>query len=215
MTPIVSIVGRSDSGKTTLMEKIIPELGNRGYKVATVKHDVHGFDIDKEGKDSWRHKQAGAHTTVISSPKKMAMVRDVDGDLPLRELRERFIRDVDIIISEGYKNDRHPKIEVYRKDAQGELLCSKKDMLIALASDTDFDTGVPCMHIDDVEGIVDIIEERFLKKQRKPSISLRVNSKNVPLNPFIKDMMARAITGMVSALKGCEDPKEVEVRISP
>ena len=72
MIPIVSIVGKSGAGKTTLIEKMIPELKKRGYRVATIKHDVHGFDIDHEGKDSWRHKKAGAHATIISSPWKVA-----------------------------------------------------------------------------------------------------------------------------------------------
>ena len=214
MIPIVSIVGKSNTGKTTLMEKIIPELNRRGYKVATVKHDVHGFEIDREGKDSWRHKKAGAHTAMVSSPEKMAMVRDVKEDLPLKELRGRFVKDVDIIISEGYKNEKHPKIEVYRKDAHEELLCSRKDLLIALASDKEFDVGVPCLHLDDAEGIATLIEERFLKKKGKPSIMLRVNGENIVLKPFIKDMMIRSITGMVSALKECEDPKDVEIKVS-
>ena len=87
MIPVVSIVGKSDAGKTTLIEKLIPELVRRGYRVATVKHDVHGFDVDREGKDSWRHKQAGAHTVVISSPEKLALIRDVDHDADLAELR--------------------------------------------------------------------------------------------------------------------------------
>ncbi|MFA4910517.1 MAG: molybdopterin-guanine dinucleotide biosynthesis protein B [Desulfobacteria bacterium] len=214
MIPIVSIVGKSDSGKTTLIEKIIPELNRRGYKVATVKHDVHGFDIDREGKDSWRHKRAGAHTTIVSSPQKIAIVRDVERDLPLDELRGRFIRDVDIIITEGYKNDKHPKIEVYRKDTHEELLCSKKDILIAVVSDKAFDVGVPCVDIDDVKGTVNIIEDRFLKKKTKSSIILRVNGESITLKPFIKDMMIRSITGMISALKDCEDPKELEITIS-
>jgi len=88
MVPIVSIVGKSDSGKTTLIEKLLPALTGRGYRVATVKHDVHGFEVDQEGKDSWRHKQAGAHTVVISSPNKVALIRDVERDLTLDEIRD-------------------------------------------------------------------------------------------------------------------------------
>ena len=87
MIPIVSIVGKSDIGKTTLIEKLLPELTGRGYRVATVKHDVHGFEVDREGKDSWRHKKAGAHTVVISSPQKIALIRDVEKDLTLEEVR--------------------------------------------------------------------------------------------------------------------------------
>ena len=70
MIPIISIVGKSDSGKTTLIEKLLPELVRRSYRIATVKHDVHGFEVDREGKDSWRHKKAGAHTVIISSPRR-------------------------------------------------------------------------------------------------------------------------------------------------
>jgi molybdopterin-guanine dinucleotide biosynthesis protein B len=103
MIPIISIVGKSDSGKTTLIEKLVPELTRRGYRIATVKHDVHGFEVDREGKDSWRHKQAGAHTVVISSPKKVALIRDVEKDMTLEEIREKLIQDVDLILSEEYK----------------------------------------------------------------------------------------------------------------
>ena len=132
MIPIISIVGKSDSGKTTLIEKLVPELTRRGYRVATVKHDVHGFEVDREGKDSWRHKQAGAHTVVISSPNKVALIRDVEKDFTLDEIREKLIQDVDLILSEGYKKDVQPKIEIFRKEKHKELLCTKK--IISLLS---------------------------------------------------------------------------------
>src|SRR4030066_1340246 len=103
MIPIISIVGKSASGKPTLIEKLVPELVRRGCRVATVKHDVHGFGVDREGKDSWRHKKAGAHTVVISSPTKLALIRDVDHDATLAELRDKYIRDVDLLLSEGFK----------------------------------------------------------------------------------------------------------------
>ncbi|MGQ9694758.1 MAG: molybdopterin-guanine dinucleotide biosynthesis protein B [Thermodesulfobacteriota bacterium] len=164
MIPIVSIVGKSNSGKTTLMEKLIAELVRRGYKVATIKHDVHGFEIDREGKDSWRHKKAGAHTVIISSPQKLALIRDVDHDAELTELREKYIKDVDIILSEGFKRNSQPKIEVFRQELEQDLLCQKEDNLLAIASNKPFSIGVPCFDLDDACGLVNLIEEKFLKR---------------------------------------------------
>jgi len=161
--PIVSIVGRSNTGKTTLIEKLIPELIRRGYRVATIKHNVHGFEIDHEGKDSWRHKMAGAQVTVIASPLRVAVVEDVNRDYALAELRDRYIRDVDIVLSEGYKKNPHPKIEVFRSELKHDPLCTKEDNLVAIVSDQPVERGVPCLDINNVQGIVDLIEDTFLK----------------------------------------------------
>lgn len=161
--PIVSIVGKSSAGKTTLLEKLIPELVKRGYRVATVKHDVHSFEIDHEGKDSWRHKKAGAHTTVISSPLRVALVEDVDHDQTLDEIRKEYIKRVDIILAEGYKGNPFPKIEVFRSELRHTPLCKKEDNLLAIASDIKLDIGVPCLDINDFQSLVDLIENKFLK----------------------------------------------------
>lgn len=213
MIPIVSIVGKSDSGKTTLIEKIVPELGRRGYRVATVKHDVHGFEVDKEGKDSWRHRKAGAHTVVISSPDQIAVIRNVERDLNLAELRERFIDDVDIILSEGFKKDCQPKIEVFRKETHRELLCSEEDNLVAVVANQRFHLPVPCLDLDDAKGVVDLIEERFLEKRENEEVSLMVDGKPIPLTPFLQHLMLRTIRGMVSALKGCNHPRRIRITI--
>jgi len=215
MIPIVSIVGKSDTGKTTLIEKLIPELIRRGYRVATVKHDVHGFDVDREGKDSWRHKQAGAHTVVISSPMKLALIREVDHDADLTELRDKYIQDVDLILSEGFKKNNQPKIEVFRKEKEEGLLCNKEDNLLAIASNHPLDAGVPCFDINDARGLVDLIEEKFLKHQKPAKVRLRVDGKEIPLTPFVQNSIRGTVAGMVSSLKGCSSPQKVELQILP
>jgi molybdopterin-guanine dinucleotide biosynthesis protein B len=213
MIPIISIVGKSDSGKTTLIEKLVPELTRRGYRVATVKHDVHGFDVDREGKDSWRHKQAGAHTVVISSPNKVALIRDVEKDLTLDEIRDKLIQDVDLILSEGYKKDVQPKIEIFRKEKHKELLCTKEDHLVAIASNKKFDVGIPCFGLEDMKGLADFVEKEFLRSKRSEGVSLNVNGRPIPLSPFVRDFLTKTIRGMVSALKGCDSPERIEIRI--
>jgi molybdopterin-guanine dinucleotide biosynthesis protein B len=213
MIPIVSIVGKSDSGKTTLVEKIVPELIRRGYRVLTVKHDLHDFEIDREGKDSWRHKQAGAQGVIISSPRKVALIRDVDRDMSLEELSDAFGGDSDLILSEGFKKDAQPKIEVFRKEEHAKLLCTPEDNLIGIASNRPFDIGVPCLDIDDVKGIVDLIESKFLKGSRGEGISLRINGRRIPLSPFVERFLVRTIKGMISSLKGGERPQRIEIKI--
>jgi molybdopterin-guanine dinucleotide biosynthesis adapter protein len=211
MIPIVSIVGKSDSGKTTLIEKLLPELTGRGHRIATVKHDVHGFEVDREGKDSWRHKRAGAHTVVISSPNKVALIRDVERDLRLDEIRDRLIQDVDLVISEGYKKDVQPKIEIFRKEKHQELLCTKEDNLVAIVANQKFDVGVPCLDLEDMKGLADFIERRFLALKKERIISLKVNGKGVPLNPFLRGFLSKTIQGMLSSLKGCEGAHRIEI----
>jgi molybdopterin-guanine dinucleotide biosynthesis protein MobB len=160
--PIVSIVGKSDSGKTTLLEKLVPELRARGYVVGTIKHDVHGFDIDHEGKDSWRHKRAGADTVVISSPRKVSVIADVDREETLDDLASKYFQDVDIIITEGYKREDKPKIEVFRSQVHDEPLCTKDDHLVALVSDSRLALGVPRFELEDVSSLADFVEKTFL-----------------------------------------------------
>ncbi len=159
--PMISVVGTSDSGKTTLIEKIIPELTARGLRVGTVKHDVHGFEMDREGKDSYRHKHAGAAATVISAPNRVGMVKDVERELTLDEIGDRFLDDVDVIVVEGYKRQNKPKIEVHRKIRNKPLLSSTENGLVAVATDEPLDVGVPCFHVDDARGLAGFIVDYF------------------------------------------------------
>jgi len=158
--PVISIVGgKSNSGKTTLLEKIIREAKRRGWRVAILKHDVHGFEMDQPGKDTWRHAQAGADVVAISSPHKIAILEKVADEQPLDEVLAR-IQGVDVIFTEGYKHGDKPKIEVFRSAVHQELF-SKPEELLAIVSDVSFDNGVPCFGLDDASGICDLIEETF------------------------------------------------------
>jgi len=112
----------SGAGKTTFLEKLIQEFKVRDIKVGTIKHDVHGFDIDIPGKDTWRHTRAGVDAVVISSPAKVALIKKVPGELSLEQAAE-LISDVDIILTEGYKRSGKPKIEINRSEKSNELLC--------------------------------------------------------------------------------------------
>src|SRR3989304_2506842 len=100
MVPVICVVGKSDTGKTTFLEKLIPELNARGYRVAVVKHDTHGFDLDKPGKDTWRLTQAGSYATVISSADKLAIIKRVDEEATLDEIAAMIGDDVDVVLTE-------------------------------------------------------------------------------------------------------------------
>lgn len=164
MIPIISIVGKSGSGKTTLLEKLIPELKRRGYRVGTIKHDVHSFDIDHPGKDTWRHAQAGSDHVVISSPQRVASIRRVRQEISLEQL-VTTMTDVDVVLTEGYKRGSAPKIEVSRRACSQELICREEELL-AVACDHPCQVNVPLYALNDVEGLVDLIEAEILRMNR-------------------------------------------------
>ena len=161
--PIVSFVGRSNSGKTTLIERVIPELVLAGYRVATIKHAGHGFDLDTEGKDSWRHKRAGASAVIVVSKGSLAMFADVSSEIRVEELRDRFLdTTLDLVIAEGWKSGGFPKVVVIR-DELGEVPVSPEGLL-AVVSNKAVDVAVPVFHPDDVKGLTELLIRRFPKQ---------------------------------------------------
>jgi molybdopterin-guanine dinucleotide biosynthesis protein B len=160
--PVVSVVGKGGVGKTTFVEKLIRELKRRGYRVGTIKHHRHRFEIDQPGKDTWRHAQAGSDVVVISSPYKMALIRRLDGELPLDKV-VAAMPPVDIVITEGYKRGDKPKIELFREAVASELICDERE-LIAVVTDYRFPVHVPQFDLDDASGVADLLEKEYLLK---------------------------------------------------
>ena len=162
MTPLVAIVGNSNTGKTTLIEKLIPDLKRRGHTLGTVKHTHHGFKMDKPGKDTWRHQAAGADTVVAVSPRRIALVKNS----PLDSLESAlpFLDDRDIVLAEGFKGGNCPKIEIFRKAAGGQPVCLEDPLLMALVTDVEIETDLPTFNPDDVAAIAGFIERRLLKQ---------------------------------------------------
>lgn len=162
----VAFVAKSGTGKTTLLEKVIARLKDRGYTVGAIKHDAHRFDIDRPGKDSYRLTAAGADTMLISSPEKLALVKKHAASPPVDELLSLFFADVDIVLTEGFTSSSLPKIEIHRRERSPTLLCrgeAHDPMLLAVASDEPLELDVPMLDIDDADGVTDFIERKFLR----------------------------------------------------
>ena len=215
MTPIVSVVGKSNAGKTTLLEKLIPELKHRGYRVAVIKHHAHGeFEVDQPGKDSWRHAQAGADVVVIASPVKVAQVQRATREPSLREIAAR-LTGVDLILTEGYKRADTPKIEVSRQARSTELICDPAE-LIAVAADYPVELDVPAFELEDTAGLADLIEMEVLQPQETdaPRVSILVDGEPVALwKPFTVQVISGTIRGLLSALQGVGNWRRVVLTV--
>ncbi|AEE15267.1 molybdopterin-guanine dinucleotide biosynthesis protein B [Thermodesulfobium narugense DSM 14796] len=192
---IISFVGKSDSGKTTFLEKLVSELTKRGYKVGVLKHDVHGFEMDKEGKDTWRMAKAGAWSVGISHSERMAIIQRVSKELSLEEVA-KFFEGIDILFTEGYKREGKKKIEVRRKGI--DPLC-KPNEIVALVTDDFTSDAVPQFPIDDPAPIADFIEEKFIKF-RRVECALWVNGKEVELGSFVEKVIREVNLALINTL---------------
>ena len=155
MIPVISFIGRSNSGKTTLLEKVVRELKLKGYRVGVVKHTHHNFAIDHPGKDSWRLAQAGSDIVAVSSPNKVAFVEQVESEVDLGQLSTFFEGKVDIVLAEGYKKGNAAKILVRTTEQDKEQLCLEEPSVTITARPSS--PGYPQFDYDDVIHIVDLL----------------------------------------------------------
>ncbi|MDK2822924.1 MAG: molybdopterin-guanine dinucleotide biosynthesis adapter protein [Clostridia bacterium] len=164
LPPIVSVVGTTGSGKTTFLERLIKELKKRNWKIGVIKNDVHGFDIDKPGKSTWRFREAGADNVMICGPDKMAFIEKHQEKKSLDAYLSYF-REMDLVLTEGFKRENKPKIELYRKDNAKDYILCNEDELIAFVTDDipPKEIAKPIFGFEEISKIADFLEEIFIK----------------------------------------------------
>lgn len=155
---IYGIVGFKNAGKTGLMERLVTEITSRGFSVSTMKHAHHNFDVDHPGKDSFRHRTAGAHQVLLASRNRWALMTELrdTGEPPLSALLAR-LDPVDLVLVEGYKRDSHAKVEAFRAETGNPLIAKDDPTVRAVASDTPIDLDRPVFDLNDTVAIADFI----------------------------------------------------------
>jgi len=170
LPPILSVVARSGTGKTTFLERLIPALREAGVRVMVIKHDVHGFEVDRPGKDTWRLRQAGAERVLIANARQLALMGRVDGEQPLRALVSRYAGDVDLVLTEGYRRSGMAKILVARAGAPEAFDTSAPELDEAIAVVTDhplaIDPSIPQLPLDDAAPCVRLLLESHVATEQ-------------------------------------------------
>jgi len=212
MHSIISIVGKSHSGKTTLLESLIAELKRRGHKVAIVKHSHHANDLDTASKDTWRFTKAGSEISAINSLDHLAIYRRTDDYFDPREISSFVLWDYDIILTEGFKGSHYPKIEVHRGE-QGQELLTDAQQLLAVVTDEPLNVKVPQFSRDDIAGIADLVENIINNGQKENDINLIVNGANIPVNPSLRDLLVRTLFAMLPVPQGNGEIKSLHISL--
>ncbi|MEO0357594.1 MAG: molybdopterin-guanine dinucleotide biosynthesis protein B [Pseudomonadota bacterium] len=155
---VFGVTGWKNAGKTGLMERLVADIAARGFSVSTLKHAHHNFDVDQPGRDSFRHRAAGAQQVLLSSGKRWALMTELRDDVePTLDALLTQMTPVDLILIEGWKREPHPKIEAWRKDAENPLIAPGDPTIVAVASDTVLDTDRVQFDLDDTGAIADFI----------------------------------------------------------
>ncbi len=155
---IYGVTGWKNAGKTGLMERLVTEITARGFSVSTVKHAHHSFDVDHPGRDSYRHREAGAREVLLSSRNRVALMQELrDQDEPSLDDLLKRLSPVDLVLIEGYKRDRHPKVEAHRQEPGNPLIAPDDPTIRAVASDTPLELDRPVFDMNDTKAIADFI----------------------------------------------------------
>jgi len=210
MIPIISIVGKSKAGKTTLIERLVSELKSRGYKVATIKHTTHIATIDTPGKDTWRHIQAGSEATVISSPEGIILFKPTKQESSIVQLMQLFDEEYDIVIAEGFKQGNTPKIEVHRKQFGASL--NKLENLIAIASDEPLETSIRQFRLNDIVKLADTIETEIIRPQTM-RISTYIDKRLIQLGAHQREIIMNTVLAIAAGINSKDKFESVDISI--
>lgn len=213
MPPIISFVGTGKTGKTTFLEKLIPELTRRGYRVATIKHTVHATSFDQPEKDTARHIRAGSLATAIASPVEFVMIVPDGGKMTVDEMVRHIGDDYDIILGEGFKHEKMPKIEVHRRE-KGEALAGTLEGVVAVITDEPLAVSVKQFGLEDVKDVADFLEEKYIQPHRQKA-TLFVNNEQVPLGVFPEKMVINLVQAIADSLKikGTSEIKSINISV--
>ncbi len=209
---LIVFVGRSNTGKTTLIRLLIQELKKRGHSVGAIKSCPHGFSLDQKGKDSWHLMEAGADGVSLVSENTTAVIKTNHNKPSIKDVAKSYFKNMDIVISEGGREETQvEKIEILRKGIQTESEIPM-DQLAAIVADFRGEWDVPVFGFNEIDKIADFIENRI--KKREISISLEVDEREVPLNVFLEKEFADVLTAAVKPLHGVEkNPEEIYLSV--
>ncbi len=209
MLPIVSIVGKSDSGKTTLLEALLKVLGQRGHRIAVIKHAADSFEIDTPDKDSWRLSRAGGKVAALSSKDRLVIFRHLENEADPQALAQYIGADCDLVLTEGFKGYPYPKIEILRDGQESELV-SPPEQLLAVVTDKPLDIRVPQFTREEATKIADLIEQKYLIGA-EDGADLYVDGTYVPLDKAGRNLLLRTLVAIVCGLKGINQLRRLTI----
>jgi len=217
MSLIVSIVGYSNSGKTRLMGEMIPLLKARGYSVGAIKHTDHESVLDQPGKDSQILWESGAEGVALIGAGQIGFRGKIDQEQGefLGRIRQTFFPEADIILIEGFKKAPHPKILMVTAGKEEALLQETEGVLVASVGEAPIREKLPHFKRDDPEGLVRLLEDRYLKDRKTPTIRIFLDGKAIPMKEFVQDIIRSGIMGLITTLKGFRPSRTVEIKILP
>jgi molybdopterin-guanine dinucleotide biosynthesis protein MobB len=212
LIPTICVVGSKDSGKTTVTREIIAEMSHRGLRVAAAKHSHHDFNFSAEGRDTTLFTDAGAESVIFIGKNQTVCTRYFEEEEKLKVALARYAADADVLIAEGWRKSALPKVLVFleeEKAKEREFPVNVK----AVVCPVRLDIEAPHFKPDEIPGLVDFLLAEVLEKSEHTTATIAVNGKYLPAKGFVQNIVASALLGMISSLKGADSAKTIEISV--